>query len=126
MFGFGLEDGSVAAEGDVLVLDSRSAAADGVSGAGGGVPQLGKQAPRWPDERGNKRCVVLLLKQRSWVALWCCVLLVPHARAKVIMPVDTLSRFSAAPESYVNPQILASFRVSTISQLCAIHTTREG
>ena len=66
MVGVDLEDGSIAAEGDVLVLNPRSAAADGVSGAAEGVPQLGRQAPRWPSERGTKGCVFFFF--RSWEA----------------------------------------------------------
>lgn len=59
MVGFSLEGGDpVAAEGDILVLNPRNTAADSASGAGGGVLQMGKQAPRWPDEHGTKGYVV--------------------------------------------------------------------
>eukprot|EP00904_Undaria_pinnatifida_P012069 jgi/Undpi1/7993/HiC_scaffold_24.g10465.m1 len=53
MDGFGI-DGLFAEEGDVLLLIPRSPVADRVSGGGGGVLQMEKQAPRWPDERGTK------------------------------------------------------------------------
>lgn len=59
MVGFGLEGESVAAEGNVLVLNPRNAVAGGESGAGGGVPRMEKQAPRWPDEHGATGCVFL-------------------------------------------------------------------